>query len=73
MSKEFKTAFLGYDKKEVDEYIAQRQADMDALIADSKEKIKQAQAVAVNANKALDGLQAEFNKLKKDFDKLKNN
>lgn len=72
MSKEFKTAFLGYDKKEVDEYIAQRQADMDALIADSKEKIKQAQAVAVNANKALDELQVEFNKLKKDFEKLKN-
>lgn len=71
MSKEFKTVLLGYDKKEVDEYIAQRQADMEALVADSKEKIKQAQAVAVKANKSLDELQKEFDKLKKSFEKVK--
>ena len=65
MGKEFKTAFLGYDKKEVDDYIAKLHADMDALVIESKEKIKQAQAIAMNANSSLDEIRAEFEVLKK--------
>lgn len=69
MENEFKTVLFGYDKKEVDAYIAQRQADMDALVTDSKEKIKQAQTTAMNANKAYDKLKKEFDELKKRIEK----
>ncbi len=65
MSKTFKTAFLGYDKNEVDEYIAKLRADMDALVIESKEKIKQAQTIAMDANSSLDKIRAEFELLKK--------
>jgi len=71
MAKVFKTSMFGYDKKEVDEYVKEKDEAFEALVTDSKEKIKQAQAVAMNANKALDELKAEFDKLKAELDRIK--
>ena len=71
MAKVFKTSVFGYDKKEVDEYVKEKEDAFDALVLDSKDKIKQAQTVAMNANKALDDLKAEFDKLKAELEEIK--
>ena len=71
MAKAFKTSMFGYDKKEVDDYVKSKDEAFEALVNESKEKIKQAQAVAMNANKALDELKAEFDKLKVELESIK--
>ncbi len=71
MDKKFKTAMLGYDKAQVDEYVKKREADIEALVEDSKEKIKQAQRIAVKANEELDALKKEMDMIKAELDQLK--
>ena len=71
MAKTFKTSMFGYDKKEVDEYVKEKDEAFEALVMDSKDKIKQAQTVAMNANKALDELKAELDRLKAELEEIK--
>ena len=69
--KQFKITVFGYDKSEVDTAISKMRADMDALVEDSKNKIKQAQKIAMQANETADKLRQELDKIKKDIEKLK--
>ncbi len=71
MARNIKSGLFGYNKKEVDELIAKRDDDFEALVADSKDKIKQAQSVAVNANASVDALRAENDALKAENQELK--
>lgn len=70
--RQFKTVMFGYEKSAVDDAINKLRADMDILVEDSKNKIKQAQNIAMQSNKALDDLQSELEKIKKELNELKN-
>lgn len=70
-SNKFKTVMFGYDKKEVDAAIEKMRADMDTLVEDSKNKIKQAQNIAMQSNAAVENLQKELDEIKKKLKTLK--
>ncbi len=69
--KKFKTVVFGYDKNEVDTAIAKMRTDMDTLVEDSKNKIKQAQKIAMQANETAEKLRQELDTIKKDIENLK--
>lgn len=72
MDNKFRTVLFGYDKEQVDSAFAKMQSDMDILAEESKNKIKQAQTIAMQANALAEELQKEMQKIKWELNHLKN-
>ena len=70
--KQFKTVLFGYDKEQVEAALEKMRNDMETLAEDSKNKIKQAQNIAMNANSLADSLQKELENIILQLKSLKN-
>lgn len=68
----FKTVLFGYDKAQVDAEIEKLNTDMLTLAEESKNKIKQAQNIAMQANALADDMKKELEKIKLELEALKN-